>query len=331
MNQNTLSEIRCIDLGFRIWSARRKLRIEDLKNLSGDNIPPEKLASLGSKVICDPAELAIFHKLKKRAIRACEIHGTRFLGGYAIPKAKLTNICSILEEIQKEYDSAKASFISRYNEIISSWLSENDDWKSIISRAITPLDVVKSRLDFSFRVFCVSEAVPDDDNDYGVINDGLSNHVDSLCGSLLKDVSKEALATWDTSFRGKDKLTRKALRPFNTLREKLDGFTFIDPRISPIVERIDLCLSSMPKTGPITGIHFVALESLILLISDEKRLTAHGASVIQANTEAALATDFIDENTDIDDDTSITEDLSDATVIPDIPFQPKTSEASWGF
>ena len=46
-----------VNLDINIWSARRKLSPDAFAH--GD-LPPEGLASLGSKRICDPKELSIF-------------------------------------------------------------------------------------------------------------------------------------------------------------------------------------------------------------------------------------------------------------------------------
>ena len=46
-------QLTLVMLDVRIWSGRKKLRPEDL-HLSGGEIPPEELVSLGSKRVCDP-------------------------------------------------------------------------------------------------------------------------------------------------------------------------------------------------------------------------------------------------------------------------------------
>ena len=78
-------QLTLVMLDIRIWSGRKKLRPEDLR-LSGDEIPPEDLVSLGSKRVCDPESLKAFYRLKQSAERACLRVGTRFLGGFAIPQ-----------------------------------------------------------------------------------------------------------------------------------------------------------------------------------------------------------------------------------------------------
>ena len=65
-----ISDIRILDnllalnLDISLWSARKKMTVEDF---GGAELPPEDLASLGSKRIADPSSLKIFSTLKARA------------------------------------------------------------------------------------------------------------------------------------------------------------------------------------------------------------------------------------------------------------------------
>ena len=77
-----ISDIRILDnllalnLNVSLWSARRKMSQEDL---GGAELPPEDLASLGSKRIADPENLKVFGTLKARAFNYLDRHGVRFM------------------------------------------------------------------------------------------------------------------------------------------------------------------------------------------------------------------------------------------------------------
>ena len=63
MNIPILSDIKVLDnllalnLNVNLWSARKKMVLEDF---GGAELPPEDLASLGSKRIADPNSLKVF-------------------------------------------------------------------------------------------------------------------------------------------------------------------------------------------------------------------------------------------------------------------------------
>ena len=56
-----LNNLLALNLNVNLWSARKKMVLEDF---GGAELPPEDLASLGSKRIADPNSLKIFATLK---------------------------------------------------------------------------------------------------------------------------------------------------------------------------------------------------------------------------------------------------------------------------
>ena len=84
-----LKQLTAIRLDVNIWSARRKLTATDLAT---PDLPPESLASLGSKKVCNPEDLRVFATLKARAIALLDRHGVRFLGGWVIPEAATRSV-----------------------------------------------------------------------------------------------------------------------------------------------------------------------------------------------------------------------------------------------
>lgn len=89
MDTPILSDIKVLDnllalnLNVNLWSARKKMVLEDF---GGAELPPEDLASLGSKRIADPNSLKVFSTLKARAFNYLDRHGIRFMSGWAIPE-----------------------------------------------------------------------------------------------------------------------------------------------------------------------------------------------------------------------------------------------------
>jgi len=120
-----LQDLVLIHLSFSIWSGKKKLRPEDLK---GANLPPDKLASLGSKRIFDPDALKVFATLKRQAERACEEVGVRFLGGYALPKDKLTPLLEKMARIEQSLATAKTTLDRRPGKIYLGRIVPGTNW-----------------------------------------------------------------------------------------------------------------------------------------------------------------------------------------------------------
>ena len=82
-----LDNLLALNLNVSLWSARRKMSQEDLGSAE---LPPEDLASLGSKRIADPENLKVFGTLKARAFNYLDRHGVRFM---LYNLAQMKNLC----------------------------------------------------------------------------------------------------------------------------------------------------------------------------------------------------------------------------------------------
>ena len=114
-----LKHLTILRLDVNIWSARKKLTPADFGTL---DLPPEKLASLGSKKVCNPEDLRIFSTLKARAIALLDRHGVRFLGGWGIPETCASRVIDGLDKIASDFITAKDEFLGRYDEAIRHWI-----------------------------------------------------------------------------------------------------------------------------------------------------------------------------------------------------------------
>jgi len=265
----TLKALVVVMLDIHLWSGRKKLRAEDLK-VTG-TLPPETLASLGSKRIIDPKKLAPFASLRKRAERACSAAGVRFLGGYAIPEDKLQSVLDDLQDIEAEAIKAKADLLSSYQDAIQEWIDANPGWEGIIRASVESPKRIDSQIQFSHQAFRIEPADTQPDS---CANDGLEAKTRGLGDRLIFEASRDAKHLWEQSLAGKDKASHRTLRPLKALLDKLEGLTFLDSRIAPMVDRLESGLDSLPKKGAIEGNDFNTLCGLVLQISNPKNIQA---------------------------------------------------------
>jgi len=255
-----LNKLICVSLNIHIWSGRKKLQPADL-NLNAGDIPPEELASLGVKKICDPDELKTFQNLRRRAERVCEAAGVRFLGGYAIPQDKAEAVVDELRKVAVDFAEEKQHFLARYSESTDIWLKTlPGQWRHMVAEAIEPIESIASRLSFSHQTFQVQ----------GVegLDDGLTASVNSLGDRLIKEISRSAIQTWEASFRGRAKVSQKALRPIRALLEKAKGLSFLEGSLVPVIAGIEDELNGLPKSGYLEGRDFRQLVGVLHTLVD---------------------------------------------------------------
>lgn len=119
------------------------------------NCPPEDLASLGSKRICNPEDLRIFGTLKGRVVNLLERNGIRFLSGWAVPETRMDAIGIELSAIRDEFSAAKESFLQHYEQYVQDWIARHPQWGNIIANSTVSEEYVRSRMDFRWQMFKV--------------------------------------------------------------------------------------------------------------------------------------------------------------------------------
>ena len=267
-----LDHLLVVNLDIHIWTARKKLVPLDL---GGAELPPEDLASLGSKRVCNPEDLRSFTTLKARAVSVLERSGIRFLSGWAVPDTRIDDIMRELAVIRDEFNAAKESFLQRYEQSVQDWIARHPQWGNIIAGSTVSEEYVRSRLDFRWQVFQVAQPEAVDRN-----MDNLKEDIDRLGGTLFDEIAKAAGEAWHRCYAGKTEITRKALSPLKAMYDKLMGLTFVEPRVAPVAELLDTAFRSIPKRGAITGSTLVMLQGLVSLLQNPQALMEHGQMIL---------------------------------------------------
>jgi hypothetical protein len=317
-----LGSLLALHLEVNIWTARKKLSPEDF---DGAKLPPDDLASLGSKRVCDPEDLKVFGTLKARAVSLLDRHGVRFLGGWAIPENQADSIVTELDQILQDFNRAKDDFLSRYDESVREWIAKHPGWEQIIFDSTVSADYVRSRMGFCWRLYRI---VPPDPAD--PVMEGLKDEVEGLGQTLFGEVSKAATEAWHKCFAGKTEITRKALSPLKTIHQKLSGLSFVEPRVSPVADLIHTAFEHLPKRGRIEGANLLMLQGLVSLLRDVDALIEHGQKIMDGTSSKDVLSLLVEGQTDAHplvpkDDDSLDTALPEDDMPPifaDMPMQP---------
>ncbi len=274
--------ILAVNLNVNIWSAKRKLNPDDFVH---SELPPESLASLGSKRICDPKALKIFSTLKARAVNVLDRSGVRFLGGWAIPEAKAAEIVNLLDMIAEEFKHAKDKFMKNYDQAVQNWIADNPGWEKIIATSVVSADYVAERIAFNWQVFKV---VNPTGRKKALIETGLQSEVDNLGCTLFGEIAKDAREAFHRSFMSKSMITRKALSPLKNIQQKLHDLSFIEPRVAPVASLIQSALDKIPGKGAISGTTLLMFNGLLTLLNDTTALTNYAQEIIDGRSNDSV-------------------------------------------
>src|SRR5450759_3993130 len=274
--QIILDQMVLVKVEATIYGARKKLKIEDLMLVDGSKLPPEDLASLGSKRLLDPDQLTVFNRLKKEAERICLRIGTRFLGGYAIPCASASGIIAELERIALEFAAAKTEFLAGYDAAVTDWVVRHPEFAGIIEKAVDSVEFVSTRFAFDYLVVTVGlpELLPAED----IVR--LESKIGSLSEQMFYEIAVDANQFIEQSLISKEQITRNALRPIKRMRDKLDGLGFLDYRVAPVVITIDDLLTRNPDRGAIESPILQEILATAMLLADPDKTRRHGQGLL---------------------------------------------------
>src|SRR5664279_4724340 len=288
--QIILDQMVLVKVEATIYGARKKLKIEDLVLADGSKLPPEDLASLGSKRLLDPDQLTVFNRLKKEAERICLRIGTRFLGGYAIPCSAAPGIIAELERIAVDFDTAKTQFLAGYDAAVTDWVVRHPEFAGIIDKAVDSVEFVSTRFSFDYLVVTVGlpELLPAED----IVR--LESKIGSLSEQMFYEIAVDASQFIEQSLIGKDQVTRSAVRPIKRMRDKLDGLGFLDYRVAPVVSTIDELLKRIPDKGAIEGPILQEILATAMLLADPDKTRRHGQGLLAGHSQ--VVEDELPEN-----------------------------------
>lgn len=250
---------------FHQWTGAVVFRPEDFDIGEGGNLPPEDVtASLGAKKICDPALLRGFSQLKSRAERLLDENGIAYCNGYAIPIDKSRGVLSQLDKIVDDYEDLRERFLMSYDLYVEDWASQHPEFADQIRRGKKSRQEVGRSISADYKVVQVYPFNKDDE--------AYEAEAAELTDTLYESTVKMADQLYKDSFQGRSEVTARCFGVLKRIREKLDGLTFLDNSLRPIVQMIDSTLRAIPPSGPYRGEAFYRLQSLVLILADAQRI-----------------------------------------------------------
>lgn len=273
-NNDILSQLVCLRLEYHGMRGQQRLRREDLMNVNENQLPPKQLASLGSKWIIDPKELRKLYVPIEHADSICRRSAMKVMDViYAFGEPKYREIKPKIDSCVAEFESIRASFADRIDDIQTKWKDANPEWKHIIEMASITRDDVLKRFTFVPHLFEIGTL-------RGDLAAGTNQVRSNLSSTLFQEIAEMANEVYRDSFEGKVEVTRRALRGIQAAETKLESLSFIDVRIGPVLARIRASLAALPKSGPIVGNDLNALVGLLMLLASEDRMMSLGEAVL---------------------------------------------------
>ena len=220
MSENNVSYMdNCVylKLDISIWTGKARLTPEDIPDAVGD-LPPETLATLGSKRIFDPQALRPFNTAKTRAFRTCDQYGVRCMGGWLVDNGVLNDLTAELDRLRGEFDRSVGTFISTYEDGASNWLKQFPEWAGIIRAALPDGTAIGKK--FAFRYYVLKVQTGNHD-----ARDATSEAPSTAAATIAAEMARIREQVF-----GDDRttpVTGKTFSCLDTLADRCDNMSFV--------------------------------------------------------------------------------------------------------
>lgn len=335
MEHRTIEACALAALEVSIPTPGRKAKKEDLKK-AADNLPPEAIATMGVFRIFDPKTVAPLYAIKREAERMIEKIGVRFgRMGRVIARdpEKIQILTNDLEALQTKFYGLRTHIMNDFQNQQDAWIRQFPEWESVLRKKAGAL--VDLRMEFRFHLLEIQPAGPGGNTE---------ELVQGLSGQLTWEIHQEALSILENSFLGRETVTQKAINPIRTMRDKVDGLTFVSPRAYILLEIIDHMLEKTPQTGRLLPRETDAVRATLHLLGDHAMLNDHIERIFQhrkaghapqhpddVDAAAGLLPLVLDDETEtgepvVTDGNPEPMTTEETPVVPKTPMPPKATE-----
>ncbi|MFK4136861.1 DUF3150 domain-containing protein [Pseudomonas luteola] len=265
-----LQELVVVNADYDIWSGQVRLEDKDIKLGEGGELPPDRVAQLGNKTICDPASLKVFRSLRGATRRMLEGYGLPFLTGWAVPRSKLSEILGKLETARITFEQEKQAFLGNYDSSIQNWIANNVGYEEAIRNGVLDRSSVEKRLKFDYQVFHI-QPVSGEPN----AEKRLADQTKGLAGQLFREIETEADEFYQKYLRGKAEISVRTRKRLECLADKVDGLSFLNRAFEPVVRLLRETVDGYDQHadhGPIGAPFFFQIHSVVTILRDQAQM-----------------------------------------------------------
>jgi len=278
MNQNN-SQITALDavvlVQVDIRASDLSGKVERIRDLPTENMPPANLVSAGVRHFCDPSLKTVFNTIRKAAERACAEVGIPLLKGWAIPKDKAAKLDDTLRKLAVDFNIKADDLVRRLPTAYTEWEEANPGWEDLLRRDRPDPKDVRPRYRFRHVLYRMRPAADDIDDP---LNEGLGITRGSLLEAILDDVAGKSGEVLEKHFAGKAQVNGRVMTTIGVLANKLRSFAMVDPLVIPVASMIGDVLAQIGQTNAMLGVSETsALRGLLSVMTDPVTLRRHGA------------------------------------------------------
>jgi len=270
-----------IELAVRIslWSGQATIKPEDL-GVNANDLPPEELSKFGPTKLLKGEHLKKLRSLRDSLGRDLAKFCRPWLvdGLYVTDISQKEDTISLLEDRKQKFESLKTAFLSALDNEVNEWVSQYPKYEQAIRNKLPSVAEIDQQCTFRYAIKPVTfwgddETAPENRDSITVAKgwtDQVYSEVQTLAAERLEFLS------------GKKECRQDSL---NLLRvdivQKLQGASFVSPRIRTILARVNGVLKQIPQhLKKVEDRDLSAAVGLLLFLTNVDKMKAYADAVM---------------------------------------------------
>lgn len=287
------AKLAMVSVKASMWGARKKISTTEIsgKLKEGESLPPDAIATAGSKAIFPKEYIGAVAQAKNRLLSWMAKNGIVTSSTTAvIPYALKAEFMDVAKECEEHFKAGVNKIINDYDYELSAYASKWPEWSDFILRSAMKKEQIQDKYSWKTR------AQP-----YTTFEDDENSLHDELVSDLFVQMSEDMFDYFEKVITN-DKITARGVGRLSDTIDKLKSFAFLSPKLMPLAlfmegkikEARDLQDLTDPES-PIAGQAKRIIEKMIIVMSNEKKL-AIMAEELAKNAEYDAVGNLIDDS-----------------------------------
>jgi hypothetical protein len=273
ITKSVFDELVLFSIKSRVPKGHRTVTTEKLKLIGAK--PPKKLYSEGGFNTIHSDLFNPFDTCKKAAIRYMEESLLLVGDSYGTSEAKAEAVGKRLDAFEAEFQKLAVDLRPQFQKLQQDHLDANPGWESVIKELAPSEQEFFDGMHFSWSAKVIG--APKSPS----LQKGFQATAGNLFTTLCTEVASTAQKVFE-SLTGKEKLKagNTVIERLSTLVGKLEGISFIDPRVQPLGQLVKEAIAGIPLGIALSQEKIMHLLGLCSLLKDEASLVQYGEGLL---------------------------------------------------
>ena len=238
--------------------------------------------------------LKFFYKVRYRAVdNWLDTYGIRYMSTWIIPESLVDSTHNLFNDLKEEFFEGVSKFSEDYEMRKIIWQKKEPFWAHLINEPRYNVENLIKKFYFEWYFY---QLIPTKTN--SVIQKTFSDKMDKIDGAIYEDVAKMAHKLWEKTFSWRESVTPRVIGPIKVIKDKIQGFSFINPTFDATVLLISRAIQGPPMKAKdlIPEKQHMLMKNLIYLLKNSELALKGSQRVLDGADPYEVLSNFVPQH-----------------------------------